>query len=76
MLAIEKVNGLMMEQLCKVGIAVFGLFSLHGGIDNDKRDLKHHQVSEQRRHTECVGNSSLFLGIYVEPCFGRGANIV
>jgi hypothetical protein len=51
-----------MEQLREVGIAVFGAFSLHGGINDDKRDLKHHQVSEQRRHTECVGNSSLFSG--------------
>ena len=51
-----------MEQFCEVGAAVFVAFSLHVGINDDRRDRKHHQVSEQRQHTECVGNSSHFSG--------------
>ena len=49
-----------MLQLLVVGVAVVGAFSLHGVIYDDERVLRHHQVSEQWQHTECVGNSSLF----------------
>ncbi len=49
-----------MELLREVGVAAFVAFSLHVGLDNDRRDRKHHQVSEQRLHTECVWNCSHF----------------
>jgi hypothetical protein len=51
-----------MEQLREVGVAVFVAFSLHVGIDDDRRDREHYQVSEQRQHTECIGNSLHFSG--------------
>ena len=47
-------------QLLVVDVAVVGAFSLHGVIYDDKLVLRHHQVSEQRQHTECGGNSLLF----------------
>jgi len=52
----------MTEQFREVGVAVCVAFSLHGGFNCDEWNWEHHQVSGQRLHTECVGNSSLSYG--------------
>ena len=49
-----------MEQLCKEDVAVFGTCSLHGGINDDKQNWKHQQVSGQWQHTECIEKSLHF----------------
>ncbi len=52
----------MVDKLLEVGVSVLEVFSLHGGIDDDKQDQKQGQVSSQRLHTECVENSLLSSG--------------